>query len=206
MITNAVTQEQVMAVLSKAEKIVQHRVFGKCTVVMVKLPNGFVIVESTGCVDPKNYDEQIGERECMAKIEGKIDFGELNDRVRDVFIYGKVAGCAGMQCVCVCFKNRCRISISYNLRGIRALKVFVNELLDFSYEHSPVVRIDFPADGGELDFTLVLADGERLAFRDVAESSKADPLALPSYTRRIDVTFASAAEAERATGWIAPCT
>ena len=71
-------------------------------------------------------------------------------------------------------------------------------------ETSPVARIDFPADGGELDFTLVLADGERLAFRDVAESSKADPLALPSYTRRIDVTFANAAEAERAKGWIAP--
>lgn len=72
MATNTVTQEQVMAVLSKAEKIVQHRVFGKCTVVMVKLPNGFVLVESTGCVDPANYDEAIGEKECMAKIESKI--------------------------------------------------------------------------------------------------------------------------------------
>lgn len=72
MATNIVTQEQIMAILSKAEKIVQHRVFGKCTVVMVKLPNGFVIVESTGCVDPANYDETIGERECMAKIEAKV--------------------------------------------------------------------------------------------------------------------------------------
>lgn len=74
---------------------------------------------------------------------GKIDFGELNSRVKDVFIYGRVAGPAGMQCVCVCFNNRCRISTSYNLLGIRFLKVFVNELLDFSYEHSPVVRIDY---------------------------------------------------------------
>lgn len=72
MAANTVTQEQVMAVLSKAEKIVQHRVFGKCTVVMVKLPNGFVIVQSTGCVDPANYDEAIGEKECMAKIESRI--------------------------------------------------------------------------------------------------------------------------------------
>lgn len=72
MATNTVTQEQVVAILAKSEKIVQHRVFGKCTVVMVKLPNGFVIVESTGCVDPANYDEAIGEKECMAKIESKV--------------------------------------------------------------------------------------------------------------------------------------
>lgn len=72
MATNTVTQEQITAILSKAEKIVQHRVFGKCTVVMVKLPNGFVLVESTGCVDPANYDEVIGEKECMAKIESRI--------------------------------------------------------------------------------------------------------------------------------------
>lgn len=72
MATNTVTQEQVTAVLSKAEKIVQHRVFGKCTVVMVKLPNGFVLVESTGCVDPANYDEAVGEKVCMEKIESKV--------------------------------------------------------------------------------------------------------------------------------------
>ena len=61
-----------MAVLANAEKIVQHRVFGKCTVVMVKLPNGFVLVESTGSVDPEHYDEQTGERECMSKIESRV--------------------------------------------------------------------------------------------------------------------------------------
>ena len=104
--------------------------------------------------------------EAIVSYLGRIDFGELNDRVRDVFIYGKVAGCAGMQCVCVCFKNRCRICVSYNLKGIRSLKVFVNELLDFSYEHSPVVRIDYesPAAAVEVaNFTqkyFTINDGE----------------------------------------------
>ena len=70
--TSIVTQAQVDEILSKAEKIVQHRVFGKCTVVMVKLPNGFVIVESTGCVDPANYDETIGETCCMERIRAKV--------------------------------------------------------------------------------------------------------------------------------------
>jgi len=74
---------------------------------------------------------------------GKIDFGELNDRVKDVFIYGKVMGCTGIQSVCVCFKNRCRICASYNFRYIGFLKMFVNELLDFCYESSPLVRIDY---------------------------------------------------------------
>lgn len=89
------------------------------------------------------YAQGAFKSEPIVSYLGKIDFGELNDRVRDVFIYGKVAGCAGMQCVCVCFKNRCRISTSYNLMGIRFLKTFVNEILDFSYEHSPVVQIDY---------------------------------------------------------------
>lgn len=84
---------------------------------------------------------------------GKIDFGELNDRVNDVFVYGKVTGCAGMQNVCVCFRNRCRISISYNLKSIRFLKVFVNEMLDFSYEHSPVIQIDYDHPASSVEVT-----------------------------------------------------
>ena len=112
------------------------------------------------------YAEGALKGDAIVSYLGKIDFGELNDRVKDVFIYGKVAGCAGMQCVCVCFKNRCRISISYNLRGIRSLKVFVNELLDFSYEHSPVVRIDYESPAAPVEVAnyvekyFTITDGE----------------------------------------------
>lgn len=47
-------------------------VFGKCTIVACKLPNGFVLVESSACVDPINYDEHIGLEICLNKIRDKV--------------------------------------------------------------------------------------------------------------------------------------
>lgn len=47
-------------------------VFDKCTVVACKLNNGFVLVESSACIDPDNYDEEIGVNECLCKIENKV--------------------------------------------------------------------------------------------------------------------------------------
>lgn len=46
--------------------------FDKCTVVACKLPNGFVIVESSACVSPENYDENVGVENCIKKIRDKI--------------------------------------------------------------------------------------------------------------------------------------
>lgn len=42
------------------------------TVVHCILRNGFSITESSACVDPKNYDEKVGEGICMKKIKTKI--------------------------------------------------------------------------------------------------------------------------------------
>ena len=42
------------------------------TVVRCVLRNGFDIVESSSCVDPKNYDEKIGKDICMGSIKNKI--------------------------------------------------------------------------------------------------------------------------------------
>jgi hypothetical protein len=46
----------------------------KTTFVTVVLKNGFVMHETSSCVDPKNYDEQVGSDICMAKIKDKIWF------------------------------------------------------------------------------------------------------------------------------------
>jgi hypothetical protein len=49
--------------------------FGKpCTYVTVRMKNGFTLRESTTCVDPANYDEEIGKKICLEKIEDKIWF------------------------------------------------------------------------------------------------------------------------------------
>lgn len=49
--------------------------FGKpCTYVAVRMKNGFTLRESTTCVDPANYNEEIGKQICLKKIEDKIWF------------------------------------------------------------------------------------------------------------------------------------
>ena len=48
------------------------KAFDKCTIVACKLPNGFVIVESSSCIDPKNYNSKIGIENCMKRIKNKI--------------------------------------------------------------------------------------------------------------------------------------
>ena len=54
-----VTQEQVDKLFNEAD-LNEQVVFHKCLIISVKLKNGFVIVESSACVDPKNFDIEIG--------------------------------------------------------------------------------------------------------------------------------------------------
>ena len=69
--TYSITNEQIDGIMGKAE-INVTKVFDKCTVVSAKLPNGFVIVESSACVSPENYDEELGVRICMKKIRDRM--------------------------------------------------------------------------------------------------------------------------------------
>lgn len=72
---NSVTQEQIDNII-KTSEIKTFTVFNKCTVVCVRLENGFTISESTGCVDEKNYSEDIGKEICLNKIKDKLWFLE----------------------------------------------------------------------------------------------------------------------------------
>lgn len=54
------------------------------TYVTVRMKNGFTLRESTTCVDPANYSEEIGKQICLEKIEDKVWFllgYTLQDRV-----------------------------------------------------------------------------------------------------------------------------
>lgn len=44
----------------------------KTTVVMATLVNGFQITETSACVDPDNYSEEIGAEICLGKIKDKV--------------------------------------------------------------------------------------------------------------------------------------
>ena len=68
---NTVTQAAVDELMESCD-IAVTTAFDKCTIVACKLPNGFVIVESSSCVDPANYDEDMGVDICMKNIERKV--------------------------------------------------------------------------------------------------------------------------------------
>ena len=44
----------------------------KTTIVKAVLKNGFVLVEHSSCVDPINFDMELGKSICMERIENKI--------------------------------------------------------------------------------------------------------------------------------------
>lgn len=56
---NKVTQEQIAKLIAEA-KIDVATVQEKCTVVTVTLKSGFILSESSACVDKANYNEEIG--------------------------------------------------------------------------------------------------------------------------------------------------
>jgi len=68
---NKVTQQEIDDIIKRSEIDVKT-VFDKVTVVTCKLPNGFVLVESSGAVDKRNYNKEIGKQICMDHIESKI--------------------------------------------------------------------------------------------------------------------------------------
>lgn len=68
---NTITKNDIDNILAKT--LIKVEKYGdKTTVLMATLPNGFVIVESSSCVDPENFDMKIGEQICMEHLENKI--------------------------------------------------------------------------------------------------------------------------------------
>lgn len=66
-----VTEEQIKKLLGESA-IEDIKIGSKTTVVCATLPNGFIIVESSSCVDPANYDHELGKQICMKRIEDKV--------------------------------------------------------------------------------------------------------------------------------------
>lgn len=68
---NTITEVQVREIIDNSEIEVQT-ILDKCAIVTCQLPNGFIIVESSACVDPANYDENLGAQICMERIVNKV--------------------------------------------------------------------------------------------------------------------------------------
>lgn len=70
-IKKSITQEDIDQLLAEAEVGVAT-VHETCTMVSVKLKNGFIITESSACVDPENYNVETGFNICMDHIANKL--------------------------------------------------------------------------------------------------------------------------------------
>lgn len=68
---NTITRELVEYFIGNATMNVQT-VDGKTTIVHCVLPNGFTMVESSSCVDPKNYDEEMGKEICVDRMRNQL--------------------------------------------------------------------------------------------------------------------------------------
>lgn len=66
-----VTQEYINNLLDTAD-VKEIVVFDKCLICAYKLVSGFVIVESSACVDPKNFDLDVGRKICREHVENKL--------------------------------------------------------------------------------------------------------------------------------------
>lgn len=66
-----VTQEHVDNIIERSEITFAHYE-PKTLVCMATLPNGFVIVTDASCIDPLNYDEQIGKDICLERLSNRI--------------------------------------------------------------------------------------------------------------------------------------
>ena len=66
-----VTQKEIDRLMDGAEVHCMTE-FGKCTVVTVKLENGFILTESSACVDPENYNQALGKKLCLDRIESRL--------------------------------------------------------------------------------------------------------------------------------------
>lgn len=74
MTKHTVTKEQVAANMQDVHVETIDALGKPITVVTVKMQNGFILCESSSCVDPANYDVNIGKEICLKKIEDKIWF------------------------------------------------------------------------------------------------------------------------------------
>lgn len=69
--TVSVKQAQVDELMKNAAWTYE-KVGDKTTLTTCTLPNGFVLTESSSCIDPANYDHELGISICEERIEQKL--------------------------------------------------------------------------------------------------------------------------------------
>lgn len=66
-----ITRERIDHLMRTAKYSV-YTEFSKCTIVSAQLENGFILTESSACVDASNYDVEMGITYCKDKIRERL--------------------------------------------------------------------------------------------------------------------------------------
>lgn len=66
-----ITLQHIQKIL-EASKIETSKLGTKTTLVHITLPNGFELVQTSSCVDPANYDHDLGVSNCKKRALDKI--------------------------------------------------------------------------------------------------------------------------------------
>lgn len=101
----SVTQEDIDRLLAEAD-VSYQTVYDKCTLVTVKLKNGFVLSASSACVDPKNYSQAMGVAICLDKIKDKLwelEGYALQKRLSELVVYECDREQCGDTCAPYCY-------------------------------------------------------------------------------------------------------
>lgn len=68
---NTITKAHIDDLIARSQRT-DAKMGEKTTVVCLKLPNGYEIIESSGCVDPANYNHDMGVKICMERIVNRV--------------------------------------------------------------------------------------------------------------------------------------
>lgn len=71
MTTHKIPEEKIVKIIEDSTVHIYDE-FDNCTVVVMQLPNGYVLVESSGCIDPAEYDHDLGVDCCMKALERRV--------------------------------------------------------------------------------------------------------------------------------------
>jgi hypothetical protein len=83
---NRVTEEHIEALLNTAE-VQEHVFWNKELVVSYKFPSGFTISGRAACVDPANFNLELGRKIAREKVESEL--WQLEGYLKQVELHNK---------------------------------------------------------------------------------------------------------------------
>jgi len=78
----AIPDEDLEAVIDAAD-VTTQKIMEKTTIMGAKLPNGYELVVSSSCVDPQDFDPELGRSICRDRLKAKLSdyLGGMNHHI-----------------------------------------------------------------------------------------------------------------------------